>query len=229
MLANTLSILFVGIMNIPISLETQPSLTPAVRRGRPAASREKIVYMKERITQEARKLFLTEGYRAVSIRRIASGVGCASMTLYGYYPSKIDILRHIWGELFEALFADLNRISSQMIPLADRLNAVSIAYVEYWLKNPDHYRMVFMSEGVSQPEVSIFVNNDAISAHYHLFYVLLTAATSATGNEAILRSEGLICALNGVAHSLITISGYDWSESHRLVSIIVNGFLASDK
>jgi hypothetical protein len=34
-----------------------------------------------------------------------------------------------------------------------------------------------------------------------------------------LKLDGLICILHGIAHNLITISGYDWSAASDLVEI----------
>lgn len=213
-------------MNDPISTEAEGISRPVPRRGRPMSSPEKIASMKEKIATEARALFLAEGYRAISMRRIAAGVGCTPMSLYSYYPSKIDILRHLWAELFEALFADLEFVASQTVQPVERLKSISLKYVNYWLKNPEHYRIVFMTEGVSQPDVSVFVNQDRISGHYGLFHNLIGAVVFVEDDATNLRTQALICALNGIAHNLITISGYTWSRPDQLVNIVVKGLIA---
>jgi AcrR family transcriptional regulator len=213
-------------MNDPISTGSNSIANPPPRRGRPVASPDKIASMREKIAKEARALFLADGYRAISMRRIAAGVGCTPMSLYSYYPRKIDILRHLWSELFEALFADLELVSIQTVQPVERLNLVSLKYVNYWLENPEHYRMVFMTEGVSQPDVSVFVNQDRISAHYRLFHMLIGAIICAEEDATTLRAEALICALNGIAHNLITISGYTWSSPRLLVNVVVKGLIS---
>ena len=184
--------------------------------------------MRTRIANAARALFMEEGYRAVSMRRIAAAVGCSPMALYGYFPAKIDILRQLWKDVFERLFADLKRIGNQQRPPAENLKLVACAYVRYWVDQPDHYRMVFMSEGVSQPEVSIFVSDDEIARHYGLFNTLIAKACRAEQASLILLAECLICSLNGIAHNLITMSGYPWSKPEKLVEIAVDGLLAHE-
>ena len=199
----------------------------APRRGRPLATLEEIARMKEKIANEARTLFLTDGYQAISMRRIAAGVGCTPMSLYSYYPSKTDILRHLWADLFEALFVDLAFVASQAAQPVERLKSVSLKYVNYWLENPEHYRMVFMAEGVSQPEVSVFVNQDRIAGYYSLFHTLIKAIICNESDATALRAEALICALNGIAHNLITISGYKWSRSDQLVIVVVKALTSN--
>jgi len=67
-------------------------------RGRPAITTEQREEMRARIAGEAKRLFQTEGYSQVSMRRISKEIGCAPMTLYKYYEAKIDILRR-FGEM----------------------------------------------------------------------------------------------------------------------------------
>jgi AcrR family transcriptional regulator len=179
--------------------------------------------MKAQIAEAARGLFMAEGYAAVSMRRIAAGVGCAPMSLYTYYPAKIDILRHLWAEVFDGLFSDLREIADRNLEPLEKLLAVSRHYVQYWLEHPDHYRMVFMSEGVSQPQVSVFVEGDDVSAQFQLFFKLVAQTTTEDEIGVKRLGESLICALNGISHCQITMSGHPWSPADQLVTTIVNG------
>jgi AcrR family transcriptional regulator len=197
------------------------------KRGRPLASEEQISAMRARITDAARALFLGEGYRAVSMRRIATAVGCSPMTLYGYFPAKIDLLGQLWKDVFTRLFTDLDRIGRDGPAPFSALKLVSCAYVRYWVDHPDHYRMVFMSEGVSQPEVSLFATDGEITHHYALFYTLITNACRIEQAALIPLGECLICSLNGIAHNLITMSGYPWSSPEKLAETLVDGLFAN--
>jgi AcrR family transcriptional regulator len=157
------------------------------------------------------------------MRRIAAGVGCAPMSLYTYYPAKIDILRHLWAEVFDRLFSDLREIADHTTDPLGKLREVSRRYVQYWLDHPDHYRMVFMSEGVTQPQVSVFVEGDDVSQQFQLFFQLIAQTTTEDESGVKRLGESLICALNGIAHCQITMSGHPWSPADQLVTTIVNG------
>ena len=196
-------------------------------RGRPTSNPAKIADMKAKIASQARELFLTEGYHGVSMRRIAAKLNCSAMSLYSYYPAKIDILRDLWAELFHRLFEDLAQVVAQFPNPSARLRAVSFRYVSYWLQNPEHYRMVFMSATVSQTEVSVFVDEDATAQRYALFYTLVNDATCVDAEETRTLSDALVCALQGVAHCLITISSYPWTSAEHLVTALVDGILGS--
>ena len=197
-------------------------------RGRPARSQEQIADMRAHISACALRLFQQEGYAAVSMRRLAEEAGCTAMTLYKYFDGKIDILHALWADVIDDLFDRLDRIAEQENDPSECLNAVAVGYVSYWLEHREHYFMVFMSGGISQQDVVGFVSNRATVARFDLLRVCLEAALDDTTDPESLRlkSEVLLCLLNGAAHNLITISGYPWSAPEDLVRHAVAGLLA---
>ena len=208
---------------------TQPHGSRQKARGRPARSEPQIAEMRARITGCALRLFEEEGFAAVSMRRIAMEAGCTVMTVYKYFERKIDILRELWAQVFQELFDVLEHTAAQHTDAAGRLMAISFGYVEFWLERRDRYFMVFMSSGVSQSDVSVFAGNEAVLARFRLFRDSLAEALGNDASDAVLtlKSELLLCALNGIAHNLITISAYPWSKPEALVGEAVAGMLKS--
>ena len=185
--------------------------------------------MRTHIAACALKLFQQEGYAAISMRRLAQEAGCTAMTLYQYYDSKFDILSALWAEVFGRLFDELGRIALTERDPTERLNAVALGYVSYWLEHREHYFMVFMSGGVSQADVTGFVSGSDTLARFELLRTSLHAALGGDDNADVLRvkAELLLCMLNGIAHNLITIGGYPWSDPEKLVRQAINGLLAN--
>jgi len=70
---------------------------------------------------------------------------------YKYYENKTDILRDIWAHVFNELFDEIDKTAARKRNPVSKLNAIAQTYVAYWLNHTDHYRMVFMTEGISQP------------------------------------------------------------------------------
>lgn len=198
------------------------------RKGRPALTNSQMEEMRIKITNAAQTLFVTEGYAAISIRRLAAEVGCSPMTIYKYFDSKVDILRHLWSLIFMDVFTKIEKICLSEIDPVRRLNSMSLAYVTYWLDHSDHYRMVFMSEGVSQPEVSVFVEDENIATGLNTLFQALFLALPEQNNaqSAKVKADLFLCNLIGISHALITISGYSWSEPREIVALAVKGILA---
>jgi AcrR family transcriptional regulator len=181
--------------------------------------------MRARIVKSARKLFQTEGYEAVSIRRIAQEVGCTPMSVYTYYESKIDVLRALWEDVFTDLFIEVAAAKKANQDPIDAIQSMCLTYVAFWLDRSASYRMVFMSAKVEQSEVSVFVNASPVAGHYEIFLTALSAATGRPMTDVVGIAQTLVCGLNGIAHSLITISGYDWESPDKLVANLVKGVL----
>jgi len=169
--------------------------------------------MRAQIEQAASRLFQSEGYGAVSIRRIAKEVGCSPMAIYAYFDNKVDLLRSLWAQVFDDLFQKAQILVSAETSPKRRLHALSRGYVQYWLNNPERYRMVFMAEGVSQSDVSIFVDHPNIAEHFARFFDLVSKVVEpeTSGHVIKQKTDFLVATLQGLAHTQITLSGYDWA------------------
>jgi AcrR family transcriptional regulator len=196
-------------------------------KGRPKLTDRQVAEMRARIAEHAHRLFQSEGYASISMRRLAKEVGCTPMTLYKYYENKADILRDIWAHVFNELFDEIDRTAARKRNPVSKLNAIAQTYVAYWLNHTDHYRMVFMTEGISQPEVGIFASDDGLLARFSVFATALAEASSGRLNQETLKVKVdlLVCALNGTAHNLITISAYPWSAPDKIVDAAVASIL----
>ena len=195
----------------------------SARRGRPTRSRDDIATMRQRVADVAARLFREEGYASVSMRRMAREVGCTPMTLYAYFDSKTDILSHLWERVYDSLFGELASLAGPISDPLDRLAAVARRYVGYWVDNPETYRMVFMTEGVSQPEVSAFLDASATVDRFQLFFDTMRDVLGAPGEaELKMRTEILLSGLLGIAHNHVTISGYPWSPAEAMAGDLVS-------
>lgn len=206
---------------------TSPDPPSGRPRGRPALTEAEASEMRRHIADCAMRLFQEDGYEAVSMRRLASEAGCTVMTLYRYFDRKIDILRALWAEILGDLFDRLGAIAEDESHALKRLEKVSFGYVDFWLQRREHYFLVFMSSGVSQSDVSVFVAEDGVVERFGVLHQSLAAAleSNASDAEIELKTQSLLCALNGIAHNLITISAYPWADPKTLVDAAVSGVL----
>lgn len=202
---------------------SEPRKTP--KRGRPEKSAAQREHMQRRISEAAMGLFQQEGYAKISMRRIAKEIGCTPMTLYGYYDGKIDILKTLWGGVFDELFMVLKMINTDTDPEL-YLQNLCVAYVDFWMERPDSYRLVFMAEGVTQPDVSAFLDSPDSLARFEL---LLSAVQRLDGQamqfDLKAKTDFLISVLHGIAHNAITISGYEWASPEVQIRYAIKGIL----
>ena len=199
------------------------------KMGRKPRNEAQINAIRNKITNHALKLFQEEGYDAISMRRLAKEVGCAPMTIYAHFDGKINILQHLWAVVLDNVFADIrSQIETSKNP-SQRLNIAAQIFTQYWLKNPDHFRLVFMSAGITRPDVDSFLKNDATLSHFKFFSGLVMLALAADHppkiGEVKAKTDGLISALIGIVFCANTIADYPWTKPEDMVDLMLTSLL----
>ena len=181
-------------------------------RGRPkqdlAAAEEK----KLAIVEVARKLFQEQGVEAVSMRKIASGVGVSPMTLYQYFENKSQLLHFIWEEFFTVLFGEIEQGMSRCNEPNQKLRVACTGYLDYWFRHPDHFRMVFLNEDRAEQDNQFFLQHAEIEERMNALFLPAMQACFPVkpSDELLAKLQLLMCVMNGIALNLITISEYEW-------------------
>jgi AcrR family transcriptional regulator len=110
---------------------------------RTTLSPEQIDDFRERLVAVATRLFARRGYDGVTLRAIASELGCSPMTPYRYFRDKAVIFAAVRTAAY-ASFGDAQHAccSDPQGPVAV-LTALGRSYVRFALDNPDAYRLMF--------------------------------------------------------------------------------------
>src|SRR5918998_3534570 len=96
------------------------------------------------ILDAAASLFLEQGYEGLSMRQIAERIGYSATTIYRYYEDKDDLLFAIVREGFLRFGKQLAKAAASSDDPRARLAALGNAYIEFGLRNPVYYRLMFM-------------------------------------------------------------------------------------
>jgi AcrR family transcriptional regulator len=104
---------------------------------------------REAILEAARVLFVAEGYRHVSIRRIADRVELSPAAIYGYFPSKDEIFYELAGRGFRLFHRALNAGRPCADPL-DRLRQRYWRYYQFSKAQPEYFALMFVDRAVPQ-------------------------------------------------------------------------------
>jgi len=100
------------------------------------------------ILDAARELFVTEGYRNVSMRKIAERIEYSPAAIYSYFPSKDDIFFALAEEGFRLLTeAVTTAVTGLPDPLA-RVRAGLWAYYEFSKSHPQFFELMFTDRSV---------------------------------------------------------------------------------
>lgn len=170
----------------------------AERKGR-----EK-VELRAKILEAAKELFVTEGYDKTSLRNIAEKVEYSPATIYLYFKDKVEILHEVCLSGFCVLFEVFEETIHEQDPLK-RLLLMGQKYVEFALKNPEMYDLMFI---LNEPMMAL-KEEDGWKEGFKTFYFLRD-----TISEAMLRGQIRAANPEITAVSL-------WASVHGLASLYI--------
>lgn len=96
-----------------------------------------------RIGEAAARLYVEEGPAAVTMRRIATELGCGTMTPYRYFANKDDIITAVRTRGLHAFSAALEQALASPGDGRTRSRAVRDAYIAFARANTATYRLMF--------------------------------------------------------------------------------------
>lgn len=102
--------------------------------------------MRSHILDMAMKLFLEEGFQRVTMRRIATEIEYSTGTIYLYFRDKDEILYALHTLCFEKFYKEQETVMSIKDPWK-RLRKHGKVYVNFALKNPEYYDLMFIMRG----------------------------------------------------------------------------------
>jgi AcrR family transcriptional regulator len=101
------------------------------------------------ILEAARDLFTSEGYRNVSIRKIAERIEYSPAAIYSYFPSKDDIFFALAEEGFRRLDLKIRDLPRSDDPLED-VRQCWWAYYEFSKEHREFFELMFVDRTVPQ-------------------------------------------------------------------------------
>jgi AcrR family transcriptional regulator len=105
--------------------------------------------VRQAILDAARDLFVSEGYRNVSIRKIAERIEYSPAAIYSYFPSKDDIFFALAEEGFRRLDAKVRSVPAHADPL-EEMRACWWAYYEFSREQREFFELMFVDRSVPQ-------------------------------------------------------------------------------
>ena len=100
------------------------------------------------ILDAARELFVAEGYRNVSIRKIAERIEYSPAALYSYFPSKDDIFYALADEGFAVLGSLVSDEALDGLPTLEQVREAFWRFYRFSRDYPQHFALMFVDQTV---------------------------------------------------------------------------------
>ena len=146
-------------------------------------------------------LLATEGLEAFSMREVARRARVSHQAPYHYFPDREAILAEIVAEGFQQLRSDMLAAMAPAKTPSARLSAIGHAYLDFALKHPAHFKLMFRSEMVSAEK-----HKDADDCANSAFDVLVSTVDEVMRERQGKPDRSLVLASWSLAHGLATLT-----------------------
>lgn len=119
---------------------------------------------KSRILDAAREMFVQDGIESVTMREIAKRIEYTPTAIYHHFRDKQALIEELCLIDFRSLAQAFQRIDRIEDPL-ERLRRIGLAYVDYALDHPSHYRFMFMTPKPQLPASSLGISDGDPNSH----------------------------------------------------------------
>ena len=186
-------------------------------RGQGAALRDEILLA-------ARELLADSGdVQAVSVRAVAQRVGVSAPAIYLHFTDKAALLAAVCESVFDAIALRMQAAGASAADPFQALRLQGIAYVEFALENPEHYRLILMhrAQASLQPDTAVALAGGSFSYLVASVQRCVDAGVFA-GDPAALAMR-LWAAAHGVAAMLISKPDFPWPPDFVADTITMAG------
>jgi AcrR family transcriptional regulator len=100
--------------------------------------------LRERIIETSRELLINEGYKNLSMRKIAKQVDVSATSIYIYFDSKDHLLHALMEEAINELSNTLEQSIEGIDDPIQQLKAMANAYIGYAVDSPKQYQIIYL-------------------------------------------------------------------------------------
>lgn len=190
---------------------------PRSRRGEGARLRDEILAAAEALLLE------TGSEDEVSIRAVAERVGVTPPSIYRHFADKGTLLFEVCDRQFDRFHEHLDAERRGHADPVEALKATGRAYIEFGLRYPEHYRIMFMGRSDLTPEQY----HDHVLAEHGSFTALVGSVQECVDagrvrGDAREAATLLWTVTHGVTSLLIAKPNFPWPPVEELVAHVLD-------
>lgn len=199
--------------------------------AKPAREEANSSGLRQSIIDAARQAFNEESYSGLTMRKIAARVGCTAGTLYLYFPSKEDLLRHVWEDEFEKLHIYILGAVDQARDPVEKARQIFLAWSRYFIQNKEDFRIMYGWHTSSvhrrkEEPGSIFGRS---TESYQYFRGILEEALKSAINAPKNSDAAMQCLLMATFGIVVMTNGpsqFPWFDPEDMAALTIDSIFA---
>lgn len=187
--------------------------------------------LRQSIIDAARRAFNEESYSGLTMRKIASRVGCTAGAIYLYFPSKEDLLRHLWEDEFEKLHIYILGAVDQAKDPVEKVRQIFLAWSRYFIQNKEDFRIMYgwhtSNVGRRKEDRGSMFGRSTESYRYFrriLGKVIKSAPRAPADLDAAMQC--LLMATFGIVAMANGPSQFPWFDPEEMAALTIDSILA---
>jgi AcrR family transcriptional regulator len=165
--------------------------------------------LRSELLETAAEMISTVGLEKLTVRALSQRVGVSRTALYRHFADKAALLSAIGEDGFRKLTVRYRSINSDSsLDAVTRLHQIGIEYLEFAVKNPGQYRLMFGHEIMRQKRSPG-----------------LTEAARGTFNEFLTAVRAFQLERAAVPEDPLSLAHLAWIVIHGLSSLMIDGQL----
>jgi AcrR family transcriptional regulator len=159
------------------------------------------------ILQTAREIAASDGWPAVTVRKVAEQIGYTAPIIYEHFGSKQEMLTQILKQGYEQLYAVVVAAADGHTDSGERLYAMSVAYWDFAHDAPELYKLMYGMDRARSINKDSYLHARPLIDFVNQEFERLSPARATPENISALVIEG-------------------WSMLHGLVALDLSGSIA---
>jgi AcrR family transcriptional regulator len=184
--------------------------------------------LRQEILDAARDIFVKEGYDRLSMRRVAEKIEYSPTAIYLHFQDKNDLVFSLCEETFSRLVRELESLDGGRDPVA-RLKAGLRRYVDFGLRNPQHYIATFMlpRTDTAEPELEERFKDEPSMGMRALGMMrarveACVAAKKFRRIDLDTATRALWSTIHGITSLLIKFPEFPWGDRDALIDTVID-------
>jgi len=176
--------------------------------------------LRRKILEAAQQIITTEGFGALSMRKLADRIEYSPASIYLHFRSREHIAQELGEVGFGQLFSAMSAAAGREKDATDRMRAAAMAYIFFGTSHPETYRLILTGDSeymtAAFAEATQEATQDSAASRFYLLLIeIAEEGTSAGRYKANASAE--------------EIAKMVWAAIHGIVSLqlVCPGFLCS--
>ena len=164
------------------------------------------------LLREAETILRKEGPGGLSLRRLARLTGVSEAAPYRHFDGKDGILAAVAIAALNSFADRLEETAKLALPHEERIMALGVAYVEFAIEHPQHFRLIF---GRERPPLDQYP--ELRDAADNVFDILQRSVTNLDQRGDMTLAD----AANAYNRALAA-----WSRAHGIATLVIDGMIS---